>query len=225
MVKDSTDLSLLDFVLESVGGDLVILASHVVKRSDPPLSLLLSESVGQDIKLESLDLLLSVLSLVTLSVDVSRDIIDLSLSLLNGGIKLHGVVSGVSEGLLEVGNLAGELALGRLIFSILLLDLRLVLELNGLLLEYGSLHVLDHLLLLLAKLVVHQLHTMNFLAHGHNLRLTNLGVHFLLHLLLELDLAFPEEDLTLSFHNLSEDVSLLFFELGDLVLKLDALVL
>lgn len=224
MIKNGADLSLLDLMLESVGGALVVTVSHVLEGSSSPLGLGLSESVGKDIELDSLDFLLGVLSLITLGVDVTGDVVDFSLSLLNGGIKLHGVVGGVSQGLLEVGNLTGKFTLGRLILSVLLLDLRLVLELDGLLLEDSTLHVLDHLLLLLAELVVHELHAMNFFTHGNDLRLTDLGVDFLLHLLLELDLTLPEEDLAFSLNDLSENVGLLFLELGDLVLKLDALV-
>jgi len=224
VIKDGANLSLLDFVLESVGGTLVVAVGHVVERSDSPLSLGLSESVSKDIELYSLDFLLGVFSLVAFSVDVTRNVIDFSLSLFNSGIELHGVVSGVSQGLLEVSNLAGKLAFRRLIFGILLLDLRLVLKLDSLLLEDSTLHVLDHLLLLLAELVVHELHAMDFFAHGNDLRLTDLGVHFLLHLLLKLDLSLPEQDLAFSFDDFSQDISLLFLELRDLVLKLDAFV-
>lgn len=131
----------------------------------------------------------------------------------------------MSQGLLEVGDLAGKLALGRFVLSILLLNLRLVLELDGLLLEDSTLHVLDHLLLLLAELVVHELHAMDFLTHGDDLRLADLGVDLFLHLLLQLDLTLPEEDLAFSLNDLSQDVGLLFLQLGDLVLKLNALVL
>lgn len=224
MIKDGANLSLLDLVLESVSSALVVTVGHVVERSDSPLSLGLSESVSKDIELDSLDFLLSVLSLVTFSVNVTRNVIDFSLSLFNSGIELHGVVGGVSQSLLEVSDLTGKLALGRLIFGILLFNLRLILKLDSLLLEDGTLHVLDHFLLLLAELVVHKFHTMDFFTHGNDLRLTDLGVDFLLHLLLELDLSFPEKDLTFSLNNFSKDVGLLFLELRDLVLKLDALV-
>ena len=108
VIKNGTNLSLLDLVLESIGGTLVVTISHVFKRSSSPLGFGLSKSVSKDIELDSLDLLLSVFSLVTLSVDVTRDIVNFSLSLLNSGIKLHGVVSGVSQGLLEVGDLTGK---------------------------------------------------------------------------------------------------------------------
>ena len=99
------------------------------------------------------------------------------------------------------------------VFSVLLFDLRLILQLDGLLFEHGTLHILNHLFLLLSELIVHKLHPVNFLPHGDDLTLSNLRVNFLLHLLLELDLAFPEENLTLSFDNLSEDISLFLLEL------------
>ena len=86
VVKDGTDLSLLDLMLESVGGALVVAVCHVVEGSNSPLSLGLSESVSKNVELDSLDLLLGVLSLVTLTVDVTRNVVDLSLSLLNGGV-------------------------------------------------------------------------------------------------------------------------------------------
>jgi len=86
VVEDGTDLSLLDLMLESVGGALVVAVGHVVEGSNSPLSLGLSESVGKNVELDSLDLLLGVLSLVTLTVDVTRNVVDLSLSLLNGGV-------------------------------------------------------------------------------------------------------------------------------------------
>jgi hypothetical protein len=224
VIEDGTNLSLLDLMLKSVGSALVVTVSHVFERSSSPLSFGLSKSVSKDIELDSLNLFLSVFSLVTLSVDVTRDIINFSLSLLNSGIKLHGVVSGVSQSLLEVGDLTGKFTLGRLVLSIFLFDLRLVLELDSFLLEDSTFHVLDHLLLLLAELVVHELHTMDFFTHSNNFRLTDLGVDFFLHFLLKLDLALPEEDLAFSLDDLSQDVGLLFLELRNLVLKLDALV-
>jgi len=115
--------------------------------------------------------------------------------------------------------------LGRSVFSVLLLDLGQVFQLDSLALEDGTLHILDHLFLLLAELVVTELHAMDFLAHGNNLGLTDLGVKSVLHFFLELDLALPEEDLSLSLNNLSQDFSLLLFLLRDLIFKLDALVL
>ena len=100
----------------------------------------------------------------------------------------------------------------------------MVLKLDGLFLKDGALHVFDHLFLFLAKLIVHELHTMDFFTHGNDLRLTDFGVNFFLHFLLKLDLTLPKEDLAFSFNDFSQDIGLLFLELGDLVLKLDALI-
>jgi len=224
VVEYSTDLSLLGFVLESASSDLVVTASHVLEGCNSPVSLSLSKSVSKNIELDSLDFLRGVFSLVTLSIDVARNVVDFSLSLFDGSIKLHGVVSSVSQGLLEVSNLAGKFTLGGLVFGILFLDLRLVLELDGLFLKDGALHVFDHLFLFLAKLIVHELHTMDFFTHGNDFRLTDFGVNFFLHFLLKLDLTLPKEDLAFSFNDFSQDIGLLFLELGDLVLKLDALI-
>ena len=64
------------------------------------------ESVGQDFKLGPLQLLLSILFLVTFGTDVIRDVINLVFTLLDGGVKLHCVVSCMSERLLKVRNLS-----------------------------------------------------------------------------------------------------------------------
>lgn len=110
------------------------------------------------------------------------------------------------------------------VFSIFLFDFRKVLQLDGLPLENGSFHIFDHLFLLLAELVVSQLHSVDFLAHSDDLGLTDGGVKSILHFFLELDFTFPEEDLTLSLHNFSEDLSFLLLLLRNLVFKFDWLI-
>lgn len=80
---------------------------------------------------------------------------------------------------------------------------------NGLSFEDSSLHILDHLLLLLSELFVPELHSMDFLLHCDNLALTDVGVKCILHFPFKLDLSLPEEDLSFGFDDLRKDVSLL----------------
>ena len=127
--------------------------------------------------------------------------------------------------LLEVSDLTRKLALRGTILSVLLLDLREVLELDSLALEDTPLHILNQLLLLLTEEFILKLHPMDFLLHGDDLSLTNGWVKSVLHLFLKLILAFPEEDLLFGLDNFDQDITLLLFELGDLVLKLDRLIL
>ena len=127
--------------------------------------------------------------------------------------------------LLEVGDLTRKLALRGTILSVLLLDLREVLELDSLALEDTPLHVLDQLLLLLTEEFILKLHSMDLLLHGDDLSLTNGWVKSVLHLFLKLILALPEEDLLFSLDNFDQDITLLLLELSDLVLKLDRLIL
>ena len=62
---------------------------------------------------------------------------------------------------------------------------------DGLALEHCALHVLDHLLLLLAELLIPELHPVYLLLHVDYLGLPNVGVQRILHLPFELDLALP----------------------------------
>ena len=59
----------------------------------------------QDIQLHSFELLGSVLAVIAFSIDISRDVIDFTLALLDSSIELHGVIGGVTESLLKVGDL------------------------------------------------------------------------------------------------------------------------
>ena len=127
--------------------------------------------------------------------------------------------------LLKVSDLTRKLALRGTILSVLLLDLREILELDSLSLEDAPLHVLDQLLLLLTEEFILELHPMNFLLHGDDLSLTNGWVKSVLHLFLKLILALPEEDLLFGLDYFDQDITLLLFELGDLVLELDRLIL
>lgn len=107
------------------------------------------------------------------------------------------------------------------ILGVLLLDLREVLELDGLPLEDVPLHVLDELLLLLAEELVLQLHPVDLFLHGDDLGLTDSWVQSVLHLFLKLVLALPEEDLLLSFNHVDDDVRFLLLKLSDLIFNLD----
>ena len=186
---------------------------RLVKLSVKELELGLSQSLS------------IVLVVVLLVVDVLGNVVDLALPALNGCIELHGLLSCVLQVLLEVSDLTRKLALRGTILSVLLLDLGEVLELDSLSLEDTPLHVLDQLLLLLTEEFILELHPMNFLLHGDDLSLTNGWVKSVLHLFLKLILALPEEDLLFSLDYFDQDITLLLFELGDLVLKLDRLIL
>src|SRR5690606_15911496 len=102
--------------------------------------------------------------------------------------------------------------------SILFLNFWQVLKLDSLPLENSSLHILDHLLLLLSQLFISEFHSMDFLLHCDYFTLADVGIESILHLLFKLDFSFPEENLTLSFNYLCKDICLLFFETGDGVL-------
>lgn len=172
----------------------------------------------------SLERVLHVVVLLALTIDVVRDVLDLSSSLINSSVQLHGILCGMLQCLSEVGNLTGKLTLRRSVLSILFLYLGQVLELDSLTLKDSSLHLFDHFFLLLAKLVVSKLHSMDFFSHGNDLSLTDCRVKSILHFFFELDFTLPKKNLLLSFNNLSENVSLFLLELSNLVLKLDRLV-
>ena len=129
------------------------------------------------------------------------------------------------QGLLQVGDLARQLALGRLILGVLLLNLWQVLKLNGFPFENGPLHIFNHLLLLLPKLLVLQFHSVNLFLHGDDLSLTDRWVEVILHFFLKLDLPLPEQNLPLSFHDLRQDVGLLLLEVRNIILKPDTFIL
>ena len=65
---------------------------------------------------------------------------------------------------------------------------------------------------------------MDFFLHHNDLSLSDRGVKGVLHFFLELDLAIPKENVTLSIHDLSQNISLFFLELRNVVLELDGLV-
>ena len=186
---------------------------RLVKLSVKELELGLSQSLS------------IVLVVVLLVVNVLGNVVDLALPALDGCIELHGLLSRVLQVLLEVSDLTRKLALRGTILSVLLLDLREILELDSLSLEDTPLHILDQLLLLLTEEFILELHPMNFLLHGDDLSLTNGWVKSVLHLFLKLILALPEEDLLFSLDYFDQDITLLLFELGDLVLELDRLIL
>jgi hypothetical protein len=91
--------------------------------------------------------------------------------------------------------------------------------LDGLSFEDQLLHLLDLGFLLLSEHVIAQLHAMDFFFHGDQLFLANGGIKSFLHFLLNRNFTFPKEDLALGLYNLSQDVSLLFLELGNLVFE------
>jgi len=157
--------------------------------------------------------------------NLTIDVLELSKSLIDRGIELHGVLGCVLQCLLKVRNLTRELALRRLVLGILLLDLWQVFQLNCFSLEHRSLHILDHLLLLLSKLLISQLHSMDLFSHGYYLSLTNSWIQVVLHFLLELYFSLPKKNLSLSLNDFSKDVSLLLLEVGDLVFQTDRLIL
>jgi hypothetical protein len=164
------------------------------------------------------------LSLVTFFVDVIRNIPDLTLSLFNRGVQLHCVLSRVLQRLLEVSNLPGKFSLRRTVLSIFLLNFGEVLELNSFSFKNRLFHFLNVLLLFLPKNIIPQFHSMNFLFHLNNFDLTDRWVKGLLSFLLESDFPFPKENLAFSFYYFTEDVSLLVFQLRNLILKLNRFV-
>lgn len=67
----------------------------------------------------------------------------------------------------------------------------LVFELNGFPFEHRSLHFYDDLLLFFSDIVKAQLHAMNFFLEFLDLLLAIIRVKMLLHLLFQVNLAFP----------------------------------
>jgi len=136
-------LVIRDGCLEAVGCDLVITVTHdsgspvgeeylgTIKLRVKQVNLLLAEALAM-----SLVLILS-------TVDVVADVVDLALSLLDSCVQLHSLLRCMLQVLLQVGDLAGELALGGAILRVLLLDLGQVLELDSLSFEDATLHILD----------------------------------------------------------------------------------
>ena len=212
-------------MVKLTGSDIVVLFTH-----QPELLVLEKGFRFVKLRVEELKLGLSqplalILVVLLLVVDVSGYVVDLSLPAIDGRVELHSLLCRVLQVLLEVGDLTGQLALGRTILSVLFLNLGEVLELDSLALEDAPLHVLDQLLLLLTEEFILELHPMNLFLHGDDLRLTNSWVKSVLHLFLKLILALPEKDLLFGLNNFDQDVTLLLFELGDLVLELDRLIL
>lgn len=109
-------------------------------------------------------------------VDVVGNLTDLTLALFDGSVELHRVLCGVLQGLLQVRDLTGQLALGGAVFCVLLLDLWQVLELDCLPLEHALFHFLNVFLLLLPQNIVSQLHSVDFLLHRNDISLSNCGV-------------------------------------------------
>jgi len=115
---------------------------------------LLDKFASQEFNLPLLSLFFHLVSFVPGLVYLIIDLLEAGGLLLNGGVKLHSVLGGVLQGLLQVRNLSRQLPLGGLVLGVFLLDLREVLELDGFSFEDSSFHVLDHLLLLLPQLFV-----------------------------------------------------------------------
>ena len=122
------------------------------------------------------------------------------------------------ESLLQIGDLAAQLAHRRFVLCILLLHLGEVLHLDSLTFEDSSLHVLYDLFLLLPQILELELHFVNLFLHDGDLRLADFRVEFGLHLGLELDLPLPEEDLSFSLYDLSKNLCLFISERLNLVL-------
>lgn len=66
---------------------------------------------------------------------------------------------------------------------------------------------------------------MEFLLEFFDLRLSDIGIERLLHLLLELVLALPQQDLPLALYNFIHELSLLLADDIDIVLQLSGLML
>ena len=111
LVQNLTDLIIGDVASEIVSGYFLVTPGQEGV-------LLLLESVfrllkghRQKFELGSLNVFLIVIVSVLLFVDVVRDIRNLSSPLLYRRVKLHRVLGGVLQGLLQVGDLSGELSL------------------------------------------------------------------------------------------------------------------
>ena len=88
-------------------GDLAVVLTHDFK-----LPICVGDLSSLKLRIEQVNLPLTELLAILLisfflSVDVVADIVDLSLSLCNSCVKLHGLLSRMFQVLLEVGNLAG----------------------------------------------------------------------------------------------------------------------
>ena len=211
-----TSLASRMFIL--TGSDLVVAFTH---GNDTVLGV---EDFGAlELRVEQVDLALTevlavLLVHIFLTVDVVADIIDLMLSLIDGSVQLHFLLSRMLQVLLQVGDLSGQFALRGTVLSVLLLDLGQILELDRLSFEDASFHVFDKDFLFLTEEIILELHPMDFLLHGDDLSLTDGRVKSILHLFLKLVLALPQKDLLLSVDDVNENVTLLLLKLRDLVL-------
>mmetsp|Transcript_37106 Transcript_37106/g.73867 ORF Transcript_37106/g.73867 Transcript_37106/m.73867 type:complete len:327 (-) Transcript_37106:1174-2154(-) len=84
------------------------------------------------------------------------------------------------------------------------------------------LHLHDHLLLPPLELVQPQLHAVDLLFHGGRIGLPHVGIQRLLHLLLQGDLALPQQHLSLRLEDLLRHVALFLADILDGALRLQA---
>lgn len=102
------DLILLSTELtsESVGSDIIVSLSLLLKGDGVEESLGLVHLGGQQLIIVVLCHLLLLLRDISVLLDLSVDIFKLLHSLVDGGVKLHGVLSSMLQSLLEVGDLS-----------------------------------------------------------------------------------------------------------------------
>jgi len=165
--------------------------------------------VGKQLDLSLLHILFIGLGCLSGLLHVVIHLLEFSQTLFNGGVQLHCILCRVLQGLLQISNLSGKLALGTLVLGVFLLDFRQVLELDGLPLVDSAFHLLDHLVLLLEELLMAKLHPVDFFLHCHYFLLTDVGIESVLHFLLKLDLSLPKKNLSFCFHDFSKNVRLL----------------
>ena len=111
--------------------------------------LLLDQLQSRELELMAL----GVLDVVSGVFDLFMNVVKFFHLLFNSRIELDLALSCVLQSLLQISDLSGQFSHGSLVLGILLLDLRQVFHLNGFSLEYCSLHVFDHRLLLLPQLL------------------------------------------------------------------------
>lgn len=111
LLEGNPGLIFSDGWLELVGGNFLVARRHRLRLLTLKVDPILLQLLRQHLQL-SLSILLSlVLILVLFAVNVIGYVANFASSLLNGRIELHRVLSCVLQGLLQVGDLAGQFSL------------------------------------------------------------------------------------------------------------------
>ena len=111
ILQNGTCLVLRHIRDEPIGGNIAELLSHGAFLDVLEGSVGVLELLGEHFELRPLQVITVVLIVFTLAINITRNVLNLTATLLHSRVQLHGVVSGVLQGLLQVSNLSGQFAL------------------------------------------------------------------------------------------------------------------